>query len=877
MRFPLLWIAAACLAGLTWSPRQHFLPVLLAGTAATLAAGLLLLRARRTRGSWILSLGAWFLLGAVGPAIETACRPPQLIADASLALQAAPQALRWRGRLRSNPVALPWGERYEIELEQVDWAGAPQTVNGGLRVNYYRDPTRPLSALVLQAGDRVEALVRARPPRNYLNPGSFDARAHLARQGIHLTATLRSAELLRRLDAPPPAWSYDAARLRGRLLARLDRMLVAQPDHAAVLRAILLGDYSFIDHELAVQFQKTAAYHVLVISGMHVAALAAFVFWLGRRLRFPLALTVLLTLVVLGSYVAVVEDRPPIARAAWMSIMLLAATLLFRRVDLLNSIAAAALLMLVLRPSSAWDPSFQLSFLAGLMIAALALPWMERSSAPWRAALRHLSDITRDAAHPPRVTQFRLDLRAASAWLAVRLPRWGQRRAAGLLTAPWRLALGLWDVLLVSCVIQFGMLPLLALYFHRISLIGLLANVPAALLSTLLIPAGFTALAADVVAPPLGAAAATVVHGITAALLGVVTWFAHFPAGSYRIPAPPLWLVALFFFLLVAVAWAARLPARRGLAYLLLALPCTVATAAVALHPFAPSLAPGRLELTALDVGQGDALFLAFPAGQTMLVDGGGQFGAARAGGFRTGLDLGEQVVSPYLWSRGLQHLDVVALSHAHQDHLEGLFAVLDNFTVRELWLGRVARGAAFDALVAKARAHGVRVVWRHAGDEFHFAPVRGRVLWPEATAAAAPAASAGSNNDSLVMRLQFGAHALLLPGDIEAGAERALFARGEPLSADVLKIAHHGSRTSTTGDFLLSVLPQVAVISLGENNPFGHPHAEVLAALRATGTRLLRTDLGGAVTLQSDGKELRVTTFVSQGRGSPLPRSTSK
>jgi competence protein ComEC len=353
---------------------------------------------------------------------------------------------------------------------------------------------------------------------------------------------------------------------------------------------------------------------------------------------------------------------------------------------------------------------------------------------------------------------------------------------------------------------------------------------------------------------------------VAGALLGisqrVVGWHANLEP-NWRIPAPPVWLAIALAAALVAAALARRpwLRIASGTAVAIL-------LALMLRHPFAPAVRPGELEMTAIDVGQGDSILLVFPDGKRLLVDGGGiaSFGL-RA---RSNLEIGEDVVAPYLWTRGIRSVDAIALSHAHEDHIGGAPAIVAAFRPREVWTGAIPRSPTpesptWRAVREESARAGARIVPMSAPRRFAFGGAEIEVLAPlgDYIPAATP-----KNNDSLVLRIHYGRHTFLLCGDVERQIESRMLDENQLQHSDVLKVAHHGSRTSTTEAFLDAVSPAFAVISSGFENSYGHPHRDILERLARHGTAALRTDRHGMITIRSDGRRLDVEThsgFLNQ------------
>jgi len=861
MRNPLVPIVLAFAAGIGSAPyfyqsasQQVF------WIGVVLPGALLLLRTGRYTLGLALALAGFFLCGTFLAAEEHSVLPPrhiELLARRGLIRPEGP--LQVAGWSRTPSVQRPGGEYFDLQLTQVSQSGASIPAEGLIRIYHFASRNRPESTDV-SYGTRLSFSVRnLRRPRNFMTAGFYDWEASMERQDIYFTGILREAQDLEVLPGRQGSrWRAALYRLRRSFLSGLDRLFPPGHDRlgeGAILKAMLLGDDNWLDPGTAAAFQESGTYHLLVISGLHVGALAFGLFWLFSCLRPPRWLETLMVASCVVVFTVLANARVPAVRAALMICLYLMARLVYRERALLNSIALAAFFLLVLHPSDLRDPGFQLSFLAVVIIGAVAAPIAEWTIVPYRQAVYGLEEKERDPLFEAVQSQFRQDVRVLLDYFCdpSRLSQRRWRFFRALLLKAISGALAVAEAAVAVFFMQAGLAFLMAAYFHRVVWSGMVANLLILPLTGLILPLGFLVLVASALWSPAAVAGARMLGFLVTVLHATIDWSARLPLLDWRVPAPPVWLVMVFLFVLCLIAVLVQKRLRPVWLPVAALLPLGLI---LTLAPYTPRLVPGRLEVTALDVGQGDSLFITFPRGHTMLIDGGGEIPIPGEPPPR--FDVGERIVSPYLWSRYMKIIDFVVLTHAHWDHLGGLLSVLLNYRVGELWIGPGPSDAGLERLLELAKRRGIPVVRHQSGERKEVDGVEIMVLSPDADWRPKRV----SNNDSLVLRLGYGTRHILLPGDVESRMERRLVAEELPIASEVLKVAHHGSKTSTTAPFLSRVGPRFGIISVGAYGRFGHPNQEVLDTLEGAGVKTYRTDLDGSVTVSTDGNKIEFTRF---------------
>jgi len=705
--------------------------------------------------------------------------------------------IRIRGVLLEDAARGPEVATVRARVEELRRGGAWVPVDGAVAFSVGGQAPAALVE-TWRAGRTVEMSAAFRRPAVYLNDGVPDFERRLALDGTTLFGSVKSA-LLVDVEKKGSLVAEAAADVRAHVRLSV-RTWVGPYDavSAAVVTAVLIGDRSALPDDIRERLQQAGTYHVIAISGGNIAILAGFTLGLLLLCGVTGRPAALLTILVLIAYAQIVTTGASVWRATVMAVVYLAARLLDHRTPPWQAMACAAVVIVAAHPLDVRDAGFLLTFGA----AAALIEGARRVGA-------------------------------------------GVTGVAG----PWRWLLA---SLAASAAAELAVLPISAATFSRVTAAGLVLNLGALPLMGVVQASGMAVTLFNRI-ETIAAPAGWVAHWATAALLGSARLVDVAPWLSVRVPPPDMAVIACYYISLVASLMMTRSRVRVAALAICGASAMAMVTGQPASWLRTAGEAP-HLRLMAFDVGQGDSTLLQFPDRSTLLVDAGGtSFGS-------TAFDVGERVLAPALWARGLRTLDRLVITHGDPDHIGGASAILGDFHPGRVWHGIPVPGhAALDAFLDRAMAAGARVDERRRGDTLRFGEVDVRILHPPAPDWERPRVR---NDDSIVLDVRYRDVSILLMGDAGAAVEREIIPLLQPAPIRILKVGHHGSRTSSSQALLDVLRPQIAIISCGRGNTFGHPAPDVLQRLEAIGATVYRTDRDGQIAAEVERDSVRVKTF---------------
>lgn len=686
-----------------------------------------------------------------------------------------------------------------IEGQTIVVRGTEFPVTGSLLVSLQGNSISRKLGDSLQYGRVVEFSGILSHPGTARNPGEFDFENYLRLQGIYAQCFLEDSARIKILGKSGNWFLSEIAYpLRGSIGRRLDETIGGE--EAKFLKGLTIGDRSELPPEVKTSFINSGVMHILAVSGLHVGLITVILIGVLTALRIPEKPKGVLLSAFLVFYIFLTGSAPSVVRAVVMAIVVFGAKIFERKSDIINSLAFAALMILVLDARQFFMPGFQLSFAAVLSIVLL---------------------------YPKFYS------------LVQKLPERARRNPfvkslAGLAS--------------VSLAAGLGTLPFTSFYFGKIPVVGLVANLVVVPMSGLVLASGITTVTCSFIWSALASLYAEVARLSAAILLGSVRFFGNL-SFSYVNSNFTGWDTLAFYAVLAALMNVRWFTMKRLLIVILLA-----ANVGVYAWIFGIIGGPDQLRVTFLDVGQGDAMFLEFPDGKNMLIDGGPQMFNGNAGA---------RFLVPFLKAKGISRIDAVVLSHPHSDHAGGLPTVLRQFAVgKVIDAGSYAKSSVIEEYGRLLDSLRLSHPTLNAGKCIDgITDMRLYVLHPSGPFAIVDSSGRdGLNNCSVVVRAVYGETSALFAGDAEQEAEEKMIRiYGGFLKSDLLKVGHHGSLTSSSNEFIDAVSPKAAVISVGRNNKFHHPSEVVLERFAERRVRTYRTDMDNAVVFVSDEKKWKV------------------
>lgn len=567
------------------------------------------------------------------------------------------------------------------------------------------------------------------------------------------------------------------------------------PEEGAFLKAVILGDKQWIDDEDLINFQKTGLSHLLSVSGLHVAFIAYMLNKILSLIKANKKVSGLVCGFILIYYVLLIGSPPPAVRALIMMLVLTLGKIFNKEYDLIASVSFAGILMLIYNPMFIHHQGFIISYSCIYSIAFLYNPIYQKLK-------------------------------------LIKIPKLINKSVA------------------LSIAIQLGIAPILIHYFQFLSIMNIFLNIIAVPLTFAIIAIAFPGIILGIFLPTISIYVLAANYYLISLLMKIVEIFGNLPLAGINVSSLPIYIYLIYYLLLFGF-----INYRGNIGYYMWKLRFYIYMAAVVFMIIIgiKYIINDDLRIVVLDVGQGDSILITTPKGKNVLIDGGG---SASEGEYY--YDVGTKITVPALRKLGVWGIDTIMLSHIHEDHIEGLISVAEEFNIKNVVLPKTPfSNDKLEMLINISRNKGSNIFYVGENDKLMLEKdICMEILSP--VDELIKGTSSDENNNSIVAKLKYKKFSMIFTGDIEKEAEYIL--KDKDIGSTVLKVPHHGSFTSSSREFIEKVSPKVSLITVGKNF-YGHPSKQTLENIQEAGSTIYRTDINGAIEIITNGLKLELTS----------------
>lgn len=670
-------------------------------------------------------------------------------------------------------------------------------------------------------GDKICIKGIYKEPEKARNYGSFSYKEYLKTKGIYGSINVSKLDIKLIKKNNVNIINRFANYLSTKIVQNVERNI--EEKQAGLLIGILLGNKDYLKEEIEQNFKDSNLSHMLAVSGAHVSYIILGITYFFNKAKFNKRISKIITIILLLFFIVLVGGTPSVTRACLMAVYLIIGTLIYKKADIKSSICLSLLIIIIKNPYSLFDIGLQLSYGGTIGIILFS------------GKILKIANIKNENCNQKNKEKEKKNKNKLKD-IIIKIISYIKQMA------------------IISICANAIIMPIMAYHFSTISITFIISNILAGPILGIIVILGFIYCIFSIVFSPISLILSFILKIFLNILIEITNICSKLPFSKIYVKTPSLLLICAYYsciFINLKFEFKNIICKLKKIGYKKI-----ISIILIVLLIFQIiKIIPKDLKINFIDVGQGDSTLIVTPKNKTILIDGGGSS--------NSNYDVGKKTLLPYLLDRGITKIDYIIISHFDTDHATGVAQILGKIDVSSIILTRqLEENDTYRHILSIAKEKKIKLIYVKEGDVLKIGGVKISIIHPENKLMI----NNPMNNNSIVCKVEYNSFSMLLTGDIEMEAEELILRKNINLKADVLKVAHHGSKTSTTEEFLKAVNPKVALIGVGKNNNFGHPSNEVVQRLKENGTRIYRTDENGeiSITVNKKGRIIKIQKCIT-------------